>query len=876
MLGAGGMGEVFSANDTTIDRLVALKVLPTALAEDADRLARFEREARTLAALNHPNIAALYGLERADGYTALVMELVDGPTLAERIARGALAADEALAIATQIADALECAHEHGIVHRDLKPANIKLRPDGTVKVLDFGLAKGLNAAVIGSGDLAAGLTPASSIPPTITSPAMTQVGVILGTAAYMSPEQARGKPVDKRTDIWAFGCVLYEMLTGVRPFDGEDIAEALGAVIHKEIAWNRLPANTPERVRAALRGCLRKDPKQRFRDIGDVRLALEGAFAADAEDSRRAPSHAASSRRAIALTVAVALIAAALGGAAAWIAHAPSPAEPIVFSVDASGTSDPASFTVSPDGRQLAYTQIDGDVQKLWIRPLGSPTAHAIAGTDNAANPFWSPDSRKVAFFANNTLKVVDLSGGAPQVITRTATTISQGGTWNRDGTILFARAAGGIFRVSASGGEAKPVTTLSETHTTHAWPMFLPDGRHFLYVSVAAAERVDVVDRGAGELVWRDLDTSEQHVVRKTFSKVWYSPTGHLVFRLDGPVVAQRFNPATGAISGDAFQIAPNVWSSGSGPSRTALALSPAGVLAYRAGEANAAVAQMSWMDRDGRIVGTLGPAGDYRNLMLDPSGDHATANSTVDSEDVWTFDVQRGTTSRLTFDPSTDSDPVFSPDGRTIAFYSTRNPPGIYRKPASGAGAEELVAATGLQSWPRDWSRDGRFLLYQKVADLWILPMDGDRKPFPYLATPARESEGAFSPDGHWIAYTSDETGRSEVFVQDFPAKGAKFQISTGGGAEGRWRQDGRELVYLSADSRLMSVSIDRSPEFRLGLPKPLFETALSSLALAPQRRFAVSADGQRFLMNVRIGGSSLPPITLWVNWQSALRGH
>jgi Tol biopolymer transport system component len=858
LVGIGGMGEVYRAIDTNLKRPVAVKVLQSSVTGDPERLARFQREAELLAALNHPNIASIYGLERADGRMALVMELVEGPTLADRIAQGPLPPEEALAIATQIADALETAHELGIIHRDLKPANLKVRADGTVKVLDFGLAKAADPG----GDAAADETAA----PTITTPAMTRVGTILGTAAYMSPEQARGRAVDKRSDIWAFGCVLFEMLTGRRAFEGDDVAEVLGAVIHKAVAWDRLPAPTPVTVRAVLERCVEKDPRQRIRDMGDVRLALGGAFG-----TMSSPTDAPSGvkvravRRGFAATLAAALAGIAAGAGGTWMARTPPSTETVAFKIDTPNAGDPTAFAVSPDGRQLVFLQDDNGVQKLWLRPLAATSGRVIPGTEGASSPFWSPDSRKVAYFSPDGLEQVDLAAGTRSVIARVRNAITAGGTWSARDLILFANAGTGvtkgIFRVSASGGDPQPVTTMAPGDNMHGWPEFLPDGRHFLYVRRFADGRSD--------LVWRDLESTEERVVRPLASKAWYSPTGHLVFHIEGPVLAQRFDASAGAVSGDAIQVAGNTWSLFN--VRSALALSPAGILAHRADDsAGNAVGQVSWVDRSGKMLAAVSPPGDFRNITLDRSGELIAANT---ARDVWMLDASRGTRSRLTFDAANDN-PVFSPDGGTILFSSTRSPRGIYRKAASGAGAEQLLVAD-QEALPRDWSPNGRFVSLEKGRDLWILPLDGDRRAFPYLATPAAEQGGQFSPDGRWIAYWSDETGRDEVFLQDFPAKGTKFQVSTGGGSEPRWRRDGRELFYLDSVGQLMSVAVTLAPEFRLGVAVPVFRTQLLSLPVAGSRRYGVSADGQRFLMNV-VGGTSLPPITVILNWQKALEGR
>jgi len=869
-VGEGGMGEVYRATDTVLKRQVAIKVLPAAVAGDADRLVRFQREAEVLAALNHPNIAQIFGLEKTPDSTALVMELVDGEDLAEKIGSGlkaqgsgkcaGLPLDEALAIAKQIADALEAAHEQGIIHRDLKPANIKVRADGTVKVLDFGLAK--------MADVVRDLSPADtggskdphhnralSHSPTLTSPAMmTGVGMILGTAAYMSPEQARGKAVDKRTDVWAFGCVLYEMLAGRPPFQGEDVAEVIGAVIHKEIAWDRLPAGTPATVRLVLTRCLERDPKQRVRDIGDVRLMLNGALTTPAERQPRVTR-----ARGGLLTAAVAALSAALAAGAVWLLRAPAAPVPIMFTIETPSGGDPDGLALSPDGRQLAFVALDTDgQQRLWIRSLALLTSRVIPGTEFASAPFWSPDSSTVAFFGAGALKAVGLSGGTPRVIAKTPSTVNRGGTWSERNEILFAHVGAGIHRVAAGGGEPQVVVGDGDIGS----PVFLPGGRTFLYVRKKEA--------GAADLVWRDLDTKSERVVREVASKTAYT-NGELLFTFGGSLVAQRFDPATGSATGDIMHVAPDIWSNGV---RAAFSASSSGVLAYRVGQGSATLAQVSWVDRAGNVVSKVGPPGDFRNIAIDAAAQHIAFNRVDGAEDVWILDAQRGTTSRLTLDPATDSDPVFSPDGKTVAFYSLRNPPGIYRKAASGTGSDELIAATGRQTWPRDWSTDGRFLLYNSLREVWVLPLEGDRKPFPYLAIQASEAGGRFSPDARWIAYGSDETGHQEIFVQDFPAKTTKFQVSTAGGSEARWRRDGRELFYIGGDGRLMSVSVDAGRDLKLGVPKALFQTSLLNLPVPAQRRFDVGPDGQRFIMSIPLPGSTVPPVTVSVNWASMLK--
>jgi len=863
-LGAGGMGEVYRARDTKLNRDVAIKVLLPSVANDPDRLARFSREAQVLASLNHPNIAHIYGVEEANGVTALVMELVDGEDLSRRIARGPIPIDEAVPIARQIAEALEAAHEHGIVHRDLKPANIKVRDDGTVKVLDFGLAKAM--------DPAGGSSVSMMNSPTLSFYA-TEAGVILGTAAYMSPEQAAGKSVDKRSDLWAFGVVLLEMLTGRQAFAGETVSHVLAAVLKDEPDWTALPSDTPATIRRLLRRCLVKERRRRLADAADARLEIDEALTAPANEASGTarPQRAGAMRFMPAVAGAVLLLIAAAAG---WLARpgAPATGDLVTFTVETGSSRRPDGFALSPDGRQLAFVAEEDGRERLWLRSLASADAKALPGTEGASSPFWSPDSRSIAFFAGSELKRLDIADNASRTICR-AVGNAAGGTWNDQQVILFSNAnagganAGGILRVPAGGGEPQLLTTLQPGMASHQWPVFMPDGRHFIYLaSTGGAE--------GSQLMWRALDTPEEHLVRPLYSKAFYSPTGHLLFRNGGPIVAQRFDAGKGTLSGEPIQVSltPDAIQRGI---QTAIALSLTGVVAYRAGSDQ--VAQLSWVDRSGKTVSTVGAVSNYSNPFLDPSSDRVVAN-TLEPYDVWLLDGRRGTTSRLTFDAATDSDPIFSADGRWVAFYSRREPPGIYRKASSGAGADELLTATGLSTFPRDWSSDGRFLLYDHGPSgaMWALPTAGGDKPFRYPPSPPRGAQltsGHFSWNAKWVAYVSDETVRPEIFVQDFPSGAAKFQVSVAGGTEPRWRRDGRELFFIGGDGQLMAVDVETAPSFRLGVPKPLFQTRSNVLPL-PSRRYGVSADGTRFMMNVPLGNQAATPLTVILNWPAALK--
>jgi serine/threonine protein kinase len=870
LLGVGGMGEVYRATDTNLKRQVAIKVLPASVAGDAERVTRFQREAEVLAALNHPNIAHIHGLEKTDGGIALVMELVEGPTLADRIANGAIPIDEALPIAKQIAEALESAHDQGIIHRDLKPANIKVRNDGTVKVLDFGLAKALEPVFGRSGP---DVTFTNS--PTITSPAMmTGVGVLLGTAPYMSPEQAKGRPADKRSDLWAFGCVLYEMLTSRRAFGSDNVSETLAAVIKSEPAWKALPADTPENVLRLLHRCLRKDPHQRLGDAGAARLEL---------DPPDAPALSGSASRASWREPAawlIAIVAIVLAGAMAVVYVRRVVPEPNVmrFEVNTPPTRDPTSFALSPDGHELVFVADADGVPKLWRRPLDQTTARPLAGTDGATYPFWSPDSRAIGFFADGKLKRVDLVGGAPQVLADAPT--GRGGTWNSDGVILFTPngqvgAASILTRVSAAGGAVTPVLPLTAGQVSDRWPQFLSDGRRFLYFSGFGRSDTRGVYVGS-------LDGGEPKRVLATESSALYAPPGFLLFVRQDALVALPFDPERRVTSGAPALVAEPVGTD-FGVARAVFSISSAGIIAHRAvgGQSR----QLVWMNRAGTALGTVGPR-DEANLAdpeLSPDGQVVVVRRNVlGNVDVWSMDTTRGVQTPFTFEHS-DQGALWSHDGRRIAFVSSRNGgEWLFEKAASGAGGDQSLRVE--LDMPQSWSPDGRFLLYLKIdavagADLWALPMPpmtGEGKPYPVVKTRFDERRGQFSPDGQWVAYESNQSGPFQIYVERFPASGAKRQVSTAGGSQVRWRHDGKELFYVAADQRLMAVPIAVAADGQTlnpGEPVPLFLTHLAQGPGITETRwqYAVAPDG-RFLMNTRLDETA-PPITIVANWQGAL---
>jgi eukaryotic-like serine/threonine-protein kinase len=891
-IGEGGMGAVYRARDTRLNRDVALKVLPDEFACDDDRLARFTREAQTLASLNHPNIAHIHGLEESGGVRALVMELVEGDDLSQRSARGAIPVDEALPIAKQIADALEAAHQQGIIHRDLKPANIKLRPDGTVKVLDFGLAKAFAPAQ----------DPAStmhrSLSPTITSPAMlTGAGIVLGTAAYMAPEQAKGREADKRSDIWAFGCVLYEMLTGRRPFDGEDMTDVLGAVVRLEPAWEALPSDVPAPVRTLLHQCLVKDRRRRVGDFAAVIFVLDHL-------ASLAPTEPVASRstRVGGLVAALSLIMLiATAGVALRMSRSGAPASDLVqFTIAppentvfggpaAGGTGTIAQLAVSPDGRNIVFVAgVQGEF-KIWLRPVASADSRPMQGTEGAAFPFWSHDSRFIAFFAGGKLKKAAIAGGPPIVLADASA--GRGGSWSRDNVIVFDRSVGsGLFRVSSNGGVPTAVTTLAAGEDAHRWPHFLPDGRHFFYTAVTGA---CCPPAKPGTIKIGSLDQDEPAVALvQADSSASYS-SNYLLFARDQTLMAQAFDPDRRRLAGDAVPVTERISMEGS--RYVSASVSENGTLVYAPGGLLSPL-QLTWFDRAGKILGTLGEGGVDVNLSLSPDERRvalALRSGSPENLDIWTIDIARNLRDRVTSDLQPEGWPVWSPDGTRIVF-GTGSPGGLAEKAhlvqtlVDGGGAlETLLEAVGTPARPcgprqcvlapSDWSADGRFVLYTfngnfpQTLDIWALPLSGDRKPFPVIHTEFSESQGTFSPDGRWIAYTTDETGQPNVYVQPFLRAAGKIRISPNGGRNPHWRADGRELFYIDANGTMTSVSIDATATLTAGLPKTLFSAGV----ISTNNMYAVTRDGQRFLVDARLRNTpTATPLTVIVNWTSTLQ--
>jgi eukaryotic-like serine/threonine-protein kinase len=851
LLAKGGMGEVYSARDTRLGRDVAVKVLPPAFARDAERLTRFQREARLLASLNHPNVAAIYGMEESGGLHCLVMELVPGETLANA---GSLPLVKALTICRQIAEGLEEAHRKNITHRDIKPANIKVTPAGAVKILDFGLAKGQAG---GSSEIDLSELPQAST-------VATEDGRILGTPGYMSPEQVRGQTVDKQTDIWAFGCVLYELLTGVHAFQRESLTDTIAAVLEREPDWQALPPATPAAVRHLLRRCLQKDKDRRLRDIGDARIEIEEALAGSTPAAE--PSMAVSSTKRGWLGWSIALVLAAALAAISVLSFNRVPPAEIRVDINTPSTADPFSFAISPDGRRLVFSASNEGKSQLWVRPLDSLAAQPLAGTDGATYPFWSPDSASVGFFASGKLKRIDIVGGAPQVLTDAPT--GQGGAWNREGTILFnSEATGPLFKVPETGGEAVAITRLETGQASHRFPQFLPDGRHFIYFARAGPSQGVYVGSLDGGSTKRLGDADAAAVV---------SPLGFLLFLRQTNLLAQVFDFKRQELSGNPFPVAEHVVFS----TLNATGFSAAsGIVAYRTGSAGGA-RQLTWLDRSGKSVGTIGApdTADLRDVELSPDEKRVAAFRTVSGNtDVWLIDAARGVPTRFTFDAAADWRPIWSADGSRLVFGSNRKGTfNLYWKSSSGAGADELLVESDQNKMANNWSSDGRFLLF-RGDELSVLPVSGDKKPFPFLKTSTREERGEFgqfSFDGKWIAYQSYESGRPEIYVQPFPGPGGKSQISSNGGAQPRWNKNGKEIFYVSLDSKMMAAPVKLSPDgqsLETGTPMALFPVRIAGGPVPGfnKQQYAVSSDGQRFLVNLAADEGAASPITLILNW-------
>jgi eukaryotic-like serine/threonine-protein kinase len=876
-IGAGGMGEVYQAHDSKLGRDVAIKVLPEAFARDPERLSRFQREAKTLASLNHPNIAHIYGLEENAGSSYLVMELVPGDTLADRIKRdGAFSIVETLAIAKQMAEALEAAHEKGIVHRDLKPANVKVTPDGKVKVLDFGLAKAFSDDG-SSQDIANSPT---------MSGAATMQGVILGTAAYMSPEQARGKQVDRRADIWAFGVVLYEMITGDQLFAGETVSDTLAAVLRQEPDWSKVPA----RAQRLLRSCLEKDPKKRLRDIGDMDLLLQ-----ENSDQTEQPQNKTSSPWWLwAITAAACLVA---GGPAVIHFREKPPAAPEVMSFkiklpDKVEFTRSAHISLSPDGHTVAFPAVGPDGHNgVWVQALDAEEARELPGTDPTVDTppfFWSPDSRFIVFDSSTKLRKVGVSGEPPQdLCDRPSLAAPVGGSWNRDGIIIFGTTATGLWKIPSTGGTPAPLTVLdaSRHEREHELPVFLPDGRHFIYFRNSTVP--DVAGIYVGSLDDPPERQSEKRVLATGFGGDSVSSEDgnsvRLLFLLNGNLMAQSFDLGKLSVTGEPSPIVESIDTA----YETAHFSATPNVLVYREKTPEVGF-QLTWFDDQGKIIGKVGdPASYITTVRISPDGTRVAFAKGVNSssnDDLWLLDFARGTSTRFTFGPGKNEYPVWSPDGKEIVFSSTRNGVyDLYRKPSDGSKAEQLLSRSSEDKRGSSWSRDGRFLAYGSSRNVgpeqaWTVPIHGDPTPIPLFTGGFNSTRVEFSPDGRWIAYESNETGKFEVYVREFTgsadsaASSGKWMISNDGGFWPHWRADGKEIVYAAGNqTTLMSVDVDTSHSFQAGTPRMLFDMPVDrSGANVP----GVTSDLKQFLLSVPVEHKAAQSFTVMLNWTSAVK--
>jgi serine/threonine protein kinase/Tol biopolymer transport system component len=874
-LGAGGMGEVYRARDTRVGRDVAIKILPAEFSADPERLIRFEQEARASAALNHPNILVLFDVGQHHGAPFIVSELLEGQTLRERLQGSPLAVRKAVELAIQIAQGLAAAHEKGMVHRDLKPENVFITSDGRAKILDFGLAKLTQPEPALSG--------ISVLP---TTPPQTVPGVVLGTIGYMSPEQVRGHAADHRSDIFALGALLYEMLSGRRAFGGDTPMDAMSSILKEDPP--DLPSTGDRSIPPALARivdrCFEKNPVARFQSTRDLAFALEGlstysGSAVALPESGRPPARVRS-----AWTIAAAATLALIVTVPFAISHlresTPLPQQ-VRFTIGApegttySGGSNPGiayrpAQAVSPDGRHIVFLASKaGGAATLWIRSLDSLAARALPGTEGANFPFWSPDSRFVGFFAAGKVKKIDWTGGPAQTVC--SATAGEGGTWNADGVIVFAAsAASNLSKCAESGGgEATAVTKLDETKDrAHKFPQFLPDGRRFIFLATPA-----------NEIRLGSLDSPDTTKLLNADSKAMYAPQGFLVFVRNETLMAQRFDPALGELGSDLISIAGDVAANASN-GRAAFFISEGGVLTFRTGSVGGIV-QPTWFDRAGGPSGVVGEAARYLNLTLSPDGSRAVVASYEEGEtpDLWTFDVVRGVRTKFTLDSAIDIQPVWSPKGDRVVFASARDGAtfDLYMKNSTGTASEEILLDDDSSKYPFSWSPDGEFILYATAGaaqDLWVLSLS-DRKPRPYMQTPYSEFAGRFSPDGRWIAYRSNESGQADIYVAPFPGPGEKTRISSTGAVGGypRWRGDGRELFYMASDNTLMAVAVDgRGSRFQAGQPQPLFPTR----SAIGRDTFDISADGQRALVLTRKESADEELITVVLNWHPPLTGN
>jgi len=869
-LGAGGMGEVYRARDTQLGREVAIKVLPAEFAHDAERLARFEREAQTLAALNHPHIATIHGVVDSGGVRALVMELVEGETLAERIAHGALPVDEALRIARQIAVALETAHEQGIIHRDLKPANIKVRPDGTVKVLDFGLAKVLDP----TPSTAAGLT----MSPTLTSPVLaTGAGVLLGTAAYMSPEQAKGRPADKRADIWAFGCVLYEMLTGRRAFEAADVTETLARILMKEPDWDALPPETPALVRMLMERCVAKAPHHR---VADIAAALFALTAATELPALPAASGGTRARRTSIIAAGVAVLAGSAVLAALWLRSGAAPSRAVVRTqIAMPGTSLTLSgnyaLALDPAGRTLVFAgRRPGEPSRLYRRLLSEDSMAALAGTEEAIGPVFSPDGEWLLFFQGRKLRRMPARGGAAADVADAIAV--QGASVAPDGSVVFNPQHGeGLLRLPRQGGAPEPLTAVERNagEAGHHWPHVLPGGTH-----VIATIEIDGKSYSEARIVLISLSDGERRVLIDGGSDARYVPTGHLVYWRAGDLWAVPFDLKRLEVTGAPVVVVRNVMASEAN-GLAHYSISTDGSLAYIAGADVRSQRIVAVVDRTGASRPLIPDRKAFADIALSPDGRRLAATVVAANDSLWVLDLERSTLTRLTFEAE-NAVPVWSPDGRRLAFGRHRGgePRQLYVVTVDEEGVPALLHKSSRPEVPQSWSAAGQLLAFTRIEeatsrDIWVLPMGEDRTPRPLIATRFDETQPHVSPDGRWVAYTSNESGRYEIYLRPFPGPGQRRQVSIDGGYEPRWRRDARELFYRNEDA-VLSVDLRDGVEPSISRPRLLFRGDYVSAGYeGGGHSWDVFPDGQRFVF-VKDLSEPLTTVSLILNWTEELK--
>lgn len=876
-LGAGAMGEVYQARDTRLKRQVAVKVLPSEFSTDKERLQRFEKEAHSASALNHPNIVTIHEIGQIDSSPYIVMELVDGKTLREILSSGPLPLRKMLNIATQIAEGLAKAHSAGIVHRDLKPENLMITKEGLIKILDFGLAK--LTLIESSADR-------KSQTPTIGE---THPGLILGTVMYMSPEQACGLPVDFRSDQFSFGIILYEMLTGKQPFQRNSIAETISAVLNEEPGMNdSVHLNIPEPLRWILESCMVKDSEGRYastkdlaRDLARIRDRLS-ANVTSAEALFQSAPHKNKLKHLIAAISGLAILATVIILITTSSTKRPEPGPTIRFAVHSPEKStfnfigrDAGPVAISPDGRRLAFSTTTQEGRRLlFVHSLDKLVAQSLNGTDGASYPFWSYDSRSIGFFADGKLKKIESTGGAVQTLTDAP--LGRGGTWNKDGVIVFSPGVfHPLYRISSAGGATTPVTKIAKGELSHRWPHFLPDGQHFVYLEFKPSREgvIMVHDVRVGS-----LDNMDSQFLLKSNSRVAYASPGYLLSIRESTLMAIPFDAKSLRITGEPLPIADNAQVY----LNTASAIFSAsenGNLAYQAG-GTPTVSQLIWFDRSGKQVNAIGPPSDYEDPHISPDGSKVALNK-LDPQtgvsNIWIYDLSSGTDTRFTFSRSFDHNPIWSPDKSKIVFDSNRKgPAGLYQRSLIGTEGEELLFDSDEEKTPTDWSPDGQIIIYQSSNlknrwDLWTLPLSGDRKPRPLLRNEYNEMDGRISPNGKWLAYTSDESGLREVYVSAISGSSGKWQISTAGGSQPKWRRDGKEIYYLAADRKLMAVPIQDSDHFQAGTANPLFETRSRYTG---NSAYDVTSDGQRFLINTVVSGQTSTPITVVINWTSDLK--